>query len=331
LQKLSKGGEMKRQHEPRTPPGWEQNERRLVRFADPDGGAVAWIAPEFGGNCIGYAVRRAEGWQQILHSAGPEALRAAPTRFGLPILFPFPGHVRDSRYRWAGIEYQLPPNVVGRRHYVHGFAQSHPWRVARSGAGGVIAEFSTLADLPDRAAAGYPFAVSLRLTLQLTGGALLVRLTATNEGEEEAPVGLGLHPYFAVDALGGDRTAVRAWLPGRSEHTLAAAIPTGGRVAVEAGATTLPPPGQTLLVAHTDLGERAVAALAGPPGSARITMRLDEGCRDLLLFAPDQQPSVSLEPHSVAPGAASQPPGSPDGLVGLQPQATTSLAVTISA
>jgi aldose 1-epimerase len=321
---------MERQHEPRTPPGWEQDAGRLVRFADPNGEAVAWIAPEFGGNCIGYAVRRAAGWQQILHSTGPEALRAAPTWFGLPILFPFPGHVRESRYHWAGVEHQLPPNVAGRHHYVHGFAQAHPWRVERSGEGSVIAEFSTLTELPDRAAAGYPFAVSLRLTLQLTGGRLLVRLVATNEGNEEAPVGLGLHPYFALDALGGNRAAVQAWLPGRAEHKLDAAIPTGERVAVEAGALTLSPPGQTFMVARTDLEERTVAALAGPPGSARITLSLDEGCRDLLLFAPDQQPSISLEPHSVAPGAASQPPGSPDGLVGLQPQATTSLAVTIS-
>ncbi len=320
---------MERQHAPRTPPGWEHDESRLVRFADPDGDAVAWITPEFGGNCIGYAVHRAEGWQQIIHSAGPDALRAAPTRFGLPILFPFPGHVRGSRYRWAGIERQLPPNSPDKQHYVHGFAQFRRWRVERSGSAGIIAEFSTLTDLPDHHAAGYPFAVSLRLTLQLTAGRLLIRLAATNEGEEEAPVGLGLHPYFALDALGGDRAAVRAWLPGQAEHTLIGSIPTGERVAVEAGEIALPAVGQTLLVARTDLAARSHAALSGPPGSTRIALDLDEGCRDLLLFAPDKQPSISLEPHSVAPGAASQPPGSRDGLVSLRPQATTHLGVTI--
>ena len=236
---------MGQQSVPRTPPGWEQDAGRLLRFADPDGEAIAWLAPEFGGNCVGYAVRRTAGWQQILHAAGPEALRAAPTRFGLPILFPFPGHVRNSRYHWAGVEHRLPPNVPGRHHYVHGFAQFHPWRVERSGADGVIAEFSTLTDLPDNAAAGYPFAVSLRLTLQLTAGKLLVRLAATNEGEEEAPVGLGLHPYFALDALGGDRTAVRAWLPGRSEHQIIDAIPTGERVAANSAEVALPAMGQT--------------------------------------------------------------------------------------
>jgi len=84
------------------------------------------------------------------------------------------------------------------------------------------------------------------------------------------------------------------------------------------------------LVARTDLGERAHATLSGPPGSARITLSLDGGCRDILLFVPDKQPSISLEPHSVAPGAASQPPGARDGLVGLRPQATTRVGMTIS-
>ncbi len=302
----------------------------MLRLTDPGGAAIAWLAPEFGANCIGYAVRRAGGWAQILHAAGPQTLRESPTRFGLPILFPFPGHVRGSRYHWAGVEHQLPPNSLDGRGYVHGFAQFHPWRVERDGPAGLLAEFSTVTDLPDRAAAGYPFAIRLRLALHLAQGALTVRLTATNEGDEAAPVGLGLHPYFALDALGGDRTAVRAAIPGRSEHLLDGPIPTGARRAAADGPVALPPVGQSLLRARTDLGDGARATLAGPPGTARITLALTEGCRDLVLFAPPQQPSISLEPHSVAPGAASQPSRHPDGLVGLAPQATAYLSVTIA-
>jgi aldose 1-epimerase len=315
---------------PRTPPGWEGAEARLLRFADNGGGAVAWLAPEFGANCIGYAVHRPGGWAHILHSEGPQALREAPTRFGLPILFPFPGHVREARYRWAGVEHALPPNVPGRRHYVHGFAQFHHWEVERAGPDGLVAEFSAPTDLPDRASAGYPFAVRLRLALRLTNGALTVRIEATNDGAERAPVGLGLHPYFAPGPLGGDRAAVRAHLPGRTEHVLVEAIPSGERRPALEADVPIPPTGRTLLVARTDLGERASASLSGPRGTARVTLTLDEGCRDLLLYAPPAQPSISLEPHSVAPGAASQPEGHPDGLVGLAPGATTRLAVTVT-
>lgn len=267
---------------------------------------------------------------RIIHAADPRTLQESPTRFGIPILFPFPGHVRGSRYTWAGVEHQLPPNSPDGRGYVHGFAQFHPWRVARDGPDSLFAEFSTLTDLPDRVAAGYPFAVRLRLALRLAQGALTVRLAATNEGDEAAPVGLGLHPYFALDALGGDRTAVRAEIPGRAEHLLDGSIPTGERRVVADGPVALPPPGQSLLRARTDLGNGVTATLVGPPGTSRIILTLTAGCRDLVLFAPPQQASISLEPHSVAPGAASQPPGHRDGLVGLAPQATIQLVATIA-
>jgi len=172
--------------------------------------------------------------------------------------------------------------------------------------------------------------VRLRLAFRLAQGALTVRLAATNEGDEAAPVGLGLHPYFALDVLGGDRTVVRAALPGRSEHLLDGPIPTGERRTIDDSPVALPPLGQSLLRARTDLGDRATAALTGPPGTARITLTLAEGCRHLVLFAPPQQPSISLEPHGIAPGAASQPPGHRDGLVGLAPQATIQLVATIA-
>ena len=45
------------------------------------------------------------------------------------------------------------------------------------------------------------------------------------------------------------------------------------------------------------------------------------GYRDLLLFAPPVQSSISLEPQTHMPGGASLPEGHPDGLVGLAPGA----------
>lgn len=316
---------------PTIPPGWERAPERLIRFAAPDGASCAWLAPEFGANCVGYAVRRRGRWVQILHAAGPVALAAAPIRYGCPLLFPFPGHVRRARYRWAGVDHTLPSNVPERPHYAHGFAARHSWRVTRCGPDGAVAEFSTLRDLPGgRRAAGYPFTIGLTLVVQLTNEALAVTLQATNEGQTAAPVGLGLHPHFAVSALGGDRAGVRVFLPGEQEHILAEAIPTGEKRAVVDPEVLLPPRGQRMLVARTALGPLPLAMLIGPPGSLDIRLTAVEGCRDLLLFVPPLEPSLSLEPHSCAPGAASQPEGHPDGLAALAPGATRRLAITVA-
>jgi galactose mutarotase-like enzyme len=316
---------------PVVPPGWVGAEERLIRIADPSGNAVAWLVGDSGANCIAYAVRRDNGWVQILDPGSSDALAERPTRFGCPILFPFPGHVVGMRYRWSGVEHVLPPTGPGPSDYAHGFAPRLPWRIERTMADGVECELLTTRDIPGGAdAAGYPFVVRLRLSVRLVEQALTITLTATNEGDQPAPVGLGLHPYFDIGALGGDRAAVRVDIPGRFEHILDDRIPTGKRRAVETPEVRLPPLGETLLVPRTDLRPNPVAILRGGDGGMQVRLSCIEGVRDLLLFAPPTEDSVSVEPLSTAPGSGSQPEGHPDGMVGLEPGATRRLAVTIA-
>lgn len=317
---------------PPTPPGWEDAPQRLVRLVDPSGEAAAWVVGDLGANCIAYAVRRPDGWVQVLDPGTPGALAGRPTRFGCPVLFPFPGHARGARYRWGGVERALPPNGAGSGDYTHGFAPRLPWRVEGASPDAIACEFLTTRDLPGGTeAAGYPFAVRLRLAVRLADRALTIALTATNEDTRAAPLGLGLHPYIAIAALGGVRAAVRAELPGHAEHRLAGPIPTGERLAVAGREVGLPPLGETLLVPRTDLGPRPEAILRGQADGPRVRLACIEGVRDLLLFAPPTENSVSLEPLATAPGAASQPEGHPDGLLALAPGATHRLIVTISA
>lgn len=316
---------------PIAPPGWEGAADRLHRLTARSGEAVAWVVNEPGLNCIGYAVRQTEGWVQILDPGSPQAVAERPTRFGCPVLFPFPGQVRGARYRWGGIAHNLRPNVPAQSGYGHGFAAHLPWQIEQVAADNIAATFLTTRDLPGgERAAGYPFAVQLRLSLHLSEQGLVITLTATNEGTTVAPVGLGLHPYFAIGALGGDRANVRVDLPGQYEHFLADGVPTGERRAVEYPQVLLPPLGEMLHVPRTDLVPNATATLQGQGCARQLHLACIEGVRDMLLFAPPTENSVSVEPLSTAPGSASQQEGHPDGLVGLAPRATRRLAVTIA-
>lgn len=310
---------------PVAPPGWETEAARLVRIIAPERQAAAWLAPAYGANCIGYAVRRPAGWVQVFAVEPPQLLMARPTRSGCAVLFPFPGHVRGARYLWDGVAYALPPNTAGLQHYTHGFAQFHPWWVTRTTASAVEAEFSAQA-LLDGQPIGYPFAVRLHLSMSVSGTSLIMVLTATNTGTRSAPVGLGLHPYFSPELFGGDRAALRVSLPGSLEHVLDESIPTGARQAVVNREVAPPPNGQSQLIARTNLGAHPVAFIRSPHSSSHISLAAF-GCRDLLFYAPDDRPSIALEPHSCAPGAASQPEGHPDGLVGLAAGATMQLTM----
>jgi aldose 1-epimerase len=205
----------------------------------------------------------------------------------------------------------------------------YPWQVIDVAPDRVTVAFSTAALAPDQRA-GYPFDIRLTQTVTLAGDTLRISLAATNEGTDAAPVGIGLHPYFAASALGGDRTRVRVELPGQKEHVQQHAVPTGEKRPVVSPWVTVPPLGETANVARTDLEPDAQATLSGPTGARMVALTFIEGVRDVVYFAPAEQPSISIEPHTCAPGAASQPEGDPDGLIPIAPGATRTMTVEIA-
>jgi aldose 1-epimerase len=322
---------------PARPPGWEDARETLLRISDRSGTAVAWVCPELGANTIAFAVETDRGWRHVLHQDGPAALRERPSRFGLPILFPFPGHMVGGRYRWRGVEYSMPMLNPTAPSYTHGFAHQRPWRVSRHDARIVSAVLDTRTDLAPAQRAGYPFDLTLDLDVTLDTRALGVTLVAENVGGRDAPVGIGLHPYFDPRVFGLDRTALNVHLPGRHRRLLTTSppVPTGVSERVTPGTTIRPVPfGRTMLVAQTDFGEaRTARIVAGDEAEAAFAVELivDEGWEDMLLFAPPDGPSISLEPHTGAPGAASLAEGDADGLRGLSPGRRLRVRATIKA
>jgi len=315
---------------PDAPPGWEAVASTLLMIEDAVGAARAWFAPDIGGNTVGFAVRTDRGWVHLVATEGPALQREMPTRFGVPVLFPFPGHTRGGVYHWQGVEYHLPGPLGKTGTITHGFAQKHPWHVTAQGPDFVTARFATPADLQPDEQAAYPFNVTVTHTVRVADGTLHLTLAATNEGEDTAPVGIALHPYFAVDALGGRRDAVRVHLPGRTERLLEPPIPTGETRPASPEDFMGAPTGAEDTRDRTDIAPSEIATLTGPLGTGRISLTLTEGVRDVLYFNPPWQPSISLEPHSLMPSAASFPEGDPNGLPALAPGATVRLCVIVS-
>lgn len=315
---------------PGRPPGWEGFTGTLIRIANGSESAVAWLVPEYGGNCAAFMVCVDDTWLPLLHNIGPEALGERRSRFGAPILFPFPGHMIDFRYRWHGKLYDVPRRGSLAPSFTHGFAHTHAWQIAEVAPDHAILTFSTEMLAPDQRAA-YPFDIRLTETASLSGNTLRISLRATNEGEVAAPVGIGMHPYFAMDALGGDRTQVRVHLPGTMEHVVGTPpIPTGEKRPVTAPDFAVRTLGDAGLVARTDLEPGQTATLTGGPQGNSIAFAFIAGVRDVVYFTPLDQPSISIEPHTCAPGAASQPEGHPDGLVPLDPGASRTMTVEIA-
>ncbi len=289
--------------------GWANS--ALIQLTDPQGAALAWIAPAAGANCIAFAVKRAGGWVNLLFSAGPDALRSRPTRFGIPLLAPFPGLLPGGRYAWRGAEYRLAPNAADGQNFAHGFAHDRPWRVTRQTAGAVELALGLPKALSAAERAGYPFEIHLRARFSLEAGALRIEFEAVNRGPDPAPLGLGLHPYFPVAPLAEQREDLVA-----ERSPPAKVVPS-------------PPLGRAMLELIPHAGDAPIARLRAARGGPAIELGVTAGVRALAVYAPADQPSVSFEPTTCALSAMARGEGGPDGMPALAPGGRLALSVTL--
>lgn len=122
------------------------------------------------------------------------------------LLAPFQNRIADARYRFDGVDHDLLPGAEGDARLIyHGLARTLDFLPLRieEGPEGASVLFGCEAIRPG-AFAGYPFAISLRLTVNLSASGLSLFLSAANVGSQDAPVTLGWHPYFRLGDAGID-------------------------------------------------------------------------------------------------------------------------------
>jgi len=107
-------------------------------------------------------------------------------------LAPWPNRIVDGRYRFDGVEHQLPLTEPARGQALHGLL--------------VWSEFSDRLVLDDRVVlaaviepqAGYPFRIEVEVEYLLDAEGLHQTITAHNIGADAAPWGTGPHPYLVA-------------------------------------------------------------------------------------------------------------------------------------
>ncbi|HEX4610379.1 MAG TPA: aldose 1-epimerase [Urbifossiella sp.] len=285
-----------------------------------DGAVRAEVWPQWGFNCVRWQVRQPDGsWAGVFFTAPDWETNPVPTRSGHPVLFPFPGRLRDGRLNAGGKTYQLPLNDSTKQHAIHGFTPRTPWRVVGSQSGAasatVTGEFRLAEDFP--AAVGqWPGDFVFTLSYTLHRDRVRVDAAVENRGSEAVPFGLGYHPYFRLpgvtdaDVGGHILTAhvAQVW------EADAANLPTGVRKDVTeeldfrfprpVGATALDHvfTGVTAAVGPGELVE--LATLTHPASPGRLRVLADPAFRDLVLFTPAHRQAVAIEPYSCSADAS---------------------------
>lgn len=279
-----------------------------------DGAARAEVWPMWGFNCIKWQTKQNGKWADIMFHMPDWESNPVPTRSGQPILFPFPGRLRDGRLTLDGKTYQLPLNDSTKQHAIHGFTPRNPWRVTGSAGGAdgasITGEFQLTKDLPESAALWPDFVLSV--TYRLFPNKLRVDAKVTNPGPGRLPFGLGYHGYFQLPGADADigtsvlqANVAEIW---DAENNL----PTGTRSKPpsELDFQTPKPIGATALdnvfggvTGSQRDGLTEIAVLTHPTATGALRVLADAAFRELVLFTPAHRKAVAIEPYTCSADA----------------------------
>lgn len=284
----------------------------------------AVIVPEAGFQCRSYRV----GALDIV--AGPQDpatdWKAHPFRSGIPILFPWPGRIRDGRFSYRGREIQLPINDPTHNCAIHGLTYNRVFQITRRGPYFIAARLDSRTDADLSTLWPFPFVLDLDYEI---GNGLRLHAGVENVGTAPMPFGFGAHPYFhaPLDPR-GTRTAMqvqgdieRHWqLDARLLPTGAMEAPVGKfdiRKPVTLGSDTY----DDAYRLDSTRGERA-ARLIDLQLKMALELRAAPIFRTLVVYAPPSPEVVALEPYTCGPDAFNlAAKGIDAGMLELQPGA----------
>lgn len=229
-------------------------------------------------------------------------------------LLPWPNRIRDGRYEFGGVSYQLPITEVPRNTALHGLGEGTPWRLVSR-----TRESVTLSTT-HYPQSGWNAVLEARITHTLSDEGLTVRVEAVNQGTTPAPFGYGAHPYIAADL-----TEARLTLPFSRELRVddERLLPLSlGTVTPEhdfiEGRTVGETQFDSAFVDPVDGWQITVEA-----GGRRVEMWADDSVRWAQVFTPPTRDALALEPMTCGPDAFNDGP-THDSMQTLAPGEATS-------
>ena len=245
------------------------------------------------------------------------------------VMIPFPGRVREGRYRFDGTDYQLERNDKEAPAAIHGFLRFVPWEITDQAADSI----TFAASLGESDFAGYPFALHATIRYALTADGMTCHLTLRNTGARDAPVAAGFHPYFTVgsDKIDADTLHV----PMSATLEFEGLLPTGRVLAADGTGFDFRSPrpiGDTVLNTCylqpvRDADGMLRVRLTSPDGARTVTVWMDKTFDYVVLYSgnpmpePHRRHALAIEPMTCDSDALNYPDW---GLVTLPPGETLS-------
>lgn len=145
------------------------------------------VAPEIGGSVVRFEALRKEGPIDLFRPSSPEETDA--NRMALYPMVPWSNRISGGGFEWHGEHYPLAPNRDDQQFPIHGDGWQQAWTVRLQTATQLTLELES-SHQP-------PFNYRASLIYRIDGAALTVELVITHQGEQPAPYGMGVHPWFS--------------------------------------------------------------------------------------------------------------------------------------
>ena len=270
-----------------------------------------------------------KGDELLGQRGGLARYEATRSTMGIPLLHPWANRLAGYEYAAAGRAVQLDPDspLLKKEEHdlpIHGFLGASPyWELLGAIADDTSARLSARLDFAGHPEymEGFPYPHELRIDVSLRDALLTVRTTLNPTGSLGVPVAFGFHPYFVIPDV--DRADWHIELPKMdrllTDDTL---IPTGETEPFEA--VSGPLGDRTFDDFFANLPDKPRFALAG--GGRKLTVEFLGGYRNAVVYAPDSDDLVAIEPMTAPTNALV----SGDGLEVAAPGESRSATFSVS-
>ena len=300
--------------------------------------AEARIATSLGNNCYSFGIPVNDEWIDLIDSPpNLETLRDEPTRYGNPILFPFPNRIRGGKFTFEGKEYTFD-KAPGTPNAIHGLLLNQPYQVESvetEGCASIVCRLDSR-EFPE-ITRQYPLPFEIRITHTLIATTLTLDINIRNIGDSNMPMGFGIHPYFRVP-LSSKSSTERCLItvPASKRWELEELLPTGEISDLEEDANLRS--GKPLAgrqfddvltgVILSDNVSRCV--IDDRDAGIRMTLESDSQFRELVVYTPPGRPSICFEPYTCPTDAINlEARGIDAGVITLEPGAAFSGTIRI--
>ena len=264
------------------------------------------LAPSVGGSIASLTWR---GMNVLRPSDGESN---TPLGLGCFPMVPFAGRIAAGIFEFEGQKVSLKTNLSDPHHAIHGQGWRGPWQVISQTADSARLGFDYVAD-------DWPWSYQAEQSFHLTTDRLVHTLSIINQSQASMPAGLGLHPYFPRSPDMQLRAKIDSYFP--TDPTL---LPLETRA----------PPGHldwslgSLIPTHVDNpfgGWDGVAEMFWPDRDLVVRMATQPSLSNLVVYAPEGQDFICVEPISHEINALNTAPGS---MKVLAPSAKLTISVT---